>query len=187
MSSCSYGVAKEDTQVLELNKYTYLCLNIHIENLRQWGEREGGTLTSLKLQEGLQLNNLMKECHMIESLILGSFRKKGSLCHWRLCLRMKEPCEASTSEAQAKSVCGDFICVCVCSCECKYSSKCVCECSVCSLRQEDNLGCCSSDATYLARVFLLSWQVAHHDWLGSPRDPPDATSLVLGRQVHNSV
>lgn len=33
MSSCDSGVAKEDTRVLELNKYTYLCLNI--ENLRQ--------------------------------------------------------------------------------------------------------------------------------------------------------
>lgn len=70
--------------------------------------------------------------------------------------------------------------VCVCSCECKYSCKCVCGCSVCALRQEGNLGCCSS---------LLSGagQVAYHDWLGSPRDPPDAASLVLGWQVHNSV
>lgn len=56
----------------------------------------------------------MKECHMIESLILGSFqvpeRKSRSL---RLCLRMKEPYEAATSEARAKSVCGHFTYLCV--------------------------------------------------------------------------
>lgn len=126
MSSCSYRVAKEDTRVLELNKYTYLCLNI--ENLRQWGEREGGTPTFLKLQEGLQLNNLMKECHMIESLILGSFQvpERKSVIEGFVSGR-KSPARLLYPRHMPKVFVVTLF-VCVCSCECKCSCKCVCEC-----------------------------------------------------------
>lgn len=79
---------------------------------------------------------------------------------------MKEPCKAATSEAHAKSVCDDFTYLCVyVHVSVSVHASVYVGVGVCALRREDNLGCCSSGATYLDGVSLLSGarQVAYHD------------------------